>query len=163
MIGFFNREQRIQTFTDPTPNSAEFINDTLGIEIAGPTRAGFYFIAHCSPKKELASRMNGPLFLPTRERRAFSLKYDPTANNNVGQITITLDQETFALDLTPAQRAAGATFNRFGLMSPRAGGKYATLYLDDLTYTARRPADHQPIRHEQKITAVPYPQGGRKY
>jgi hypothetical protein len=48
-------------------------------------------------------------------------------------------------------------------MSVRAGGKYVTLYLDDLTYTARRAEHHRPVRREQKITTVAYPEGGRKY
>jgi len=47
-------------------------------------------------------------------------------------------------------------------MSFRRGGKYSTLYFDDLTYTTRRP-DAPPARHEQKITTVPYPPGGRKF
>ena len=33
----------------------------------------------------------------------------------------------------------------------------------DLTYTARRPANYAPVRHEQKTVTVEYPQGGRKY
>ena len=66
-------------------------------------------------------------------------------------------QPPFTLDLTPEQRKAGATFDRFGLTSFRRGGKFTTIYFDDLTYTTRRPADATSVRHEQKITTVPYP------
>jgi hypothetical protein len=67
------------------------------------------------------------------------------------------------VDLKPEQRKAGATFDRFGLMSFRRGGKFSTLFFDDLTYTARRPAGYQPTFHKQQITRVQYPSGGRKY
>jgi len=77
---------------------------------------------------------------------------------------VTLDGEPpFTLDLEPAQRKAGATFDRFGLMSFRRGGKYSTLFFDELTYTTRRTADAPPVRYEQKITKVPYPKGGRQF
>ena len=89
--------------------------------------------------------------------------YDPKANSGVGRIVAKLDDEQFVLDLTPDMRQAGATFDHFGLSSVRQGGKWVTVYLDDLTYTARRPADYKPVRHEQKVTTVPYPPGGRKF
>ena len=82
----------------------------------------------------------------------------------MGRITVTLDgQPPFTLDLTPEQRKAGAKFDRFGLMSFRRGGKYGTLYFDDLTYTTRQALNGPAVRHVQKITTVPYPPGGRKY
>jgi hypothetical protein len=60
-------------------------------------------------------------------------------------------------------RKANASFDHFGLSSVRIGGKWVTVYLDDLTYTARRPADFKPTKHEQKVTTVEYPAGGRRY
>ena len=62
-----------------------------------------------------------------------------------------------------AQRAAKATFDHFGLLTVRTGGKYVTVYLDDLTYTSRRSKDAPRTHHEQKLTVVPYPANGRKY
>ena len=93
----------------------------------------------------------------------FDFNYDPQANQGKGQIKVTLDKETFTLDLTAEQRMSGATFDRFGMMSFRRGGKYEIVYLDDLVYTARRSADYKPVMHEQKIVMVPYPPTGRKY
>ena len=58
---------------------------------------------------------------------------------------------------------AHPTFDRFGLLNIRCGGKYVTVYFDDLTYTARRPSNYKPVEHEQTITHVPYPPNGRKY
>ena len=48
-------------------------------------------------------------------------------------------------------------------MNVRSGGKYVTVYLDDLEYTARRPAGYKPPRFEQQTVTVPYPPRGRKY
>jgi hypothetical protein len=141
----------------PQPN-------TLGIVIDGPARIGWWFIANCTASERKQSKaVQGPVFLPTREPRAFDFNYDAQANNGIGQITVTLDKEVFTLDLTPEQRKAGATFDRFSMMSFRRGGKYEIIYLDDLTYTARRSKDYDAARYEQKITKVPYPAGGRKY
>ncbi len=160
-FGYFNAQENMKEMSDKRAGMP--LNDMMGIVVDGPTRIGYYFSALCSPKREAASLKNGPVFLPTGTTHAFSFAYDPQANGGVGRITVTLDQETFALDLTPQQRAAGAVFDRFGLANNRAGGKYVTLYFDDLSYTARRAAGYQPVRHEQQVTKVPYPRGGRKY
>jgi hypothetical protein len=176
-FGFFNSAERNAVLAEPRqpgwpqPNS-------LGVRIDGPARIGWRFIPWCTPAMPelagtvLASRpirvrvrrmsavANGPVFLPTREPRTFDFTYDPEANNGVGRISVTLDgHEPFTLDLTPAQRRAGATFDRFGLMTG-SSAKYVTVFLDDLTYTARRSKDHQPVRHKQEIIKVPHPSGG---
>lgn len=136
----------------PQPN-------VLGVVVDGPARVGWYFMPICTAAtRELSRDTTGHVFLPTRTHRTFEFDYDPAANKGVGRVTVTLDGEPpFTLDLTPEQRKAGATFDRFGLTSFRRGGKFTTIYFDDLTYTTRRPADAPPIHHEQKITTVPYP------
>jgi hypothetical protein len=136
---------------------------TAGVSIGGPTRIGFYFGSFCAATTQAAAASNGPVIHPDRKRRRFSFDYDPNAKDGVGEIVCKLDEEQFVLDLTPQMRKAGATFDHFGISSMRQGGKWVTVYLDDLTYTARRPADYTPVRHEQKITVVSYPPGGRRY
>jgi len=160
-FGYFNAREAMAEIQQERAGMP--LDDMLGIVVGGPTRVGYYFTAFCSPKREVASDKHGPIILPTGERHTFSFTYDPQANSGVGRITVKLDEKTFTLDLTPQQRSAGATFDRFGMASIRKGGKYVTLYLDDLTYTARRAADYTPIYHEQQTTRVPYPPGGRKY
>src|SRR5207302_10650807 len=93
-------------------------------------------------------------FLPTCQRHAFKMTYDPKANNNLGRITAAFDQQTISIDLDEQARAEGASFDRFGLASLRTGGKYMTVYFDDLTYTARRPANDKPVFHKQEVTKV---------
>jgi hypothetical protein len=124
---------------------------------------GFYYAAHVTATPELSKYQDGPVIHPDEQRRRISFNYDPKANNGVGQVVFKIDDEQFTIDLTPEMRKAGTTFDHFGITSPRTGGKWVTVYLDDLTYTARRPADYKPVKHEQKITEVQYPEGGRKY
>ena len=101
---------------------------------------------------------------PLRQRQNFSFNYDPEANNGIGRITVRLDDHEHTMDLTPAQRAAGATMDRFGIMNIRRGGKYVDIYFDDLTYTARPPSDaNEKSRHEQSVVQYPYPPKGRKH
>ena len=161
-IGFFRAEDEKRVLP---PNSRETgasgwpQPNVLGVVIDGPARIGWWFIPTVTAAdRKLSRKMDGTVFLPTREHRTFDFVYDPQANKGVGRITVTLDgQPPILLDLTPEQRKAGATFDRFGLTSFRRGGKFTTIYFDDLTYTTRRPADAPPVRHEQKITTVPYP------
>jgi hypothetical protein len=136
---------------------------SMGITIDGPTRIGYNFSGQIAPTRALVGNTAGPVFVPDGRSHAFSFAYDPKGNKGLGTVTVTLDKETFKHDLTREQRSAGSTFDRFGMMNMRRGGKYVTVYLDDLTYTARRAPGAAPARHEQKVTKVPYPEGGRKY
>jgi hypothetical protein len=160
-FGYFNARETMAEIQDASAGMP--LDDMLGIVVGGPTRVGYYFTALCSPKREVALDKHGPIILPTGERHAFSFTYEPGANGGVGRIMVKLDEKIFILNLTPQQRSAGATFDRFGMASIRKGGKYVALYLDDLTYTARRPQHYTPVYHEQQVTRVPYPPGGRKY
>jgi len=67
-FGCFNREQKIRPLRDPREGAP--LNDSLGIEIDGPTRIGYYFSALCSPTRALASMAHGPVFLPDRTRHS---------------------------------------------------------------------------------------------
>jgi len=48
--------------------------------------------------------------------------------------------DSVTLALKPGQKAQGASLDRFGLFTSTAGGQMVKIYLDDLTYTAARPA-----------------------
>jgi hypothetical protein len=161
-FGFFNAAAQGELAT-PDNKLKEKPGGLLGINIEGPTRVGYFFTSVCAPKGGKGVRADGPVFLPTAERHKFSFDYDPKANNGSGCMTMTLDGKQYKKNLKPGNRSAGATFDHFGLLTVRSGGKYVTVYLDDLTYTARRSSDAPPTKHEQKITVVPYPENGRKY
>ena len=160
-FGFFRRgrEAELPPNTPGKGASGWPQPNVLGVVVDGPARVGWYFMPVCTAAtRELYRSTPGRIFLPTRAQRIFTFDYDPRANNGVGRVIVTLDGEApFGLDLKPDQRNAGATFDRFGLMSFRRGGKFSILYFDDLTYTTRRPIDAPAPRHHQKITTVPYP------
>ena len=80
-------------------------------------------------------------------------------------MVVTLDGRAYAPDLMPQQRKGGAVFNRFGLANVRSGGHSVELYLDDVTYTARRESGTRPRFIPQRTVEVPYPhkQAGRRY
>ena len=69
----------------------------------------------------------------------WSLVYDPAANNNLGEIKLTLGDEFVVLPLKPGRKKEGATLDRFGMFTSQAGGQLVRIYLDDLTYTAAAP------------------------
>lgn len=160
-FGYFDRRELMKEISDESRGHP--LAHSLGIVVEGPTRVGYYFSALCAPDRKTARQRHGPLLLPERQKHAFSFAYDPKANGGVGRITLTLDQSSFGLDLTPAQRAADARFDRFGLWNIRTGGKHVEFYLDDLTYTSRKPKGPQAVGKPPEPVVVPYPEGGRRY
>jgi hypothetical protein len=161
MFGYFNKTDAMPELKDA--ESGAPMPQTMVLAIEGPTRIGYQFSAQLAPTRALSSHSDGPIFVPKGDKHPFTFKYDPQANNGVGRIAMSIDNDVHKLDLNPKQRAAGTKFNRFGLMNIRRGGKYVTVYIDDLSYTARRPKDYRPARHDQKTVRVPYPENGRKY
>jgi hypothetical protein len=161
MLGYFNASDANLELKDAVSGAP--MPQTMVLAIEGPTRIGYQFSAQLAPTRELSSHSDGPIFVPRGDKHPFSLKYDPAANKGVGRITMAIDDVINTLDLTPQQRAAGTKFNRFGMLNIRRGGKYVTVYLDDLTYTTRHPLDYIPAPHEQQQVHVSYPENGRKY
>jgi len=160
LIGYFNREARLVEIHGEYKGNPP--DQFLGIEIMDQTRIGYSFTAVCSPRQEIAFEKRGPIYIPDRVKRPFSFRYDPNAGV-AGRITVTLGEESFHADLTVEQREVGATFDRFGLLNPRKGGKYVDVYVDDLTYVVRRPEGYRPPFLRQGTVIVPYPKGGRLY
>ena len=60
------------------------------------------------------------------------------ANGGDGTLRLTLDQETTTFNLRPGHKAEGATLDRFGVFTVRAGGSHVKVYFDDLEYTTGR-------------------------
>jgi hypothetical protein len=128
-LGFFSSANR-----DKSPTATNF----LGILVGGPTRAGHMFspaIATSKPGKPKSA--SGPTLVPG-QAYDWSLVYDPAANGGNGSIQVTLGNEKVKLDLKSGQKAEGATFDRFGLVTVPPGGNQIRLFVDDLKYTAGR-------------------------
>jgi hypothetical protein len=67
------------------------------------------------------------------------MKYDPSAADGRGALTVTLGDATATLILDPGVKKEGATFDRFGFF-PSGGGGMVQIYFDDLKYTVGRGA-----------------------
>src|SRR5256885_3805452 len=161
-VGYFNKDSLASDLT-ARPQQRKTVMNTLGILIEGSAHGGKQFAPELTTSKDAYVERPGLPCRPTRERHAFKFEYDPKANNNLGRITAALDDKSVTFDLTAQQRADGAFFDHFGIANLRAGGKFVEVYYDDLTYTARRPSNYQPVFHKQEVTPVPYPRNGRKY
>ncbi|MEO5803724.1 MAG: hypothetical protein ABIR24_09345, partial [Verrucomicrobiota bacterium] len=113
----------------------------VGIHVGGPTRIGHYFIPHLATAKGTISKVDqGPILTPGK-LFDWSLVYDPAANGGLGEMCVTLGNESVTLKLKPGQKTEGANLDRFGLFTSTAGGQMVKIFLDDLSYTARRSVD----------------------
>ena len=132
---------------------------------ADSSAVGYYFSPQVSSANREGGGMACEVFTPDRRRRRFRFDYDPMGNGGTGRATVTLDGRAYVLDLTPGQRKGGAAFNRFGLANVRSGGHSIEIFLDDVTYTARREAGTRPKFIPQTTLEVPSPhkQAGRRF
>jgi len=160
LVGYFNKKDKLADIEGEYKGNPP--HQFLGLEVMDQTRYGYNFTAVVSPRQDISTESRGPIYIPDRIKRPFSFTYDPDFGE-AGRITVSLGEDIFTTDLTKEQRKAGSTFDRFGLLNPRKGGKYVDVYFDDLTYDVRRSADYKPVKHKQKIVKVQYPPLGREY
>jgi hypothetical protein len=135
MIGFYNSKK----LGSPPENF-------IGVLIDGPARTGRFFrplygnslaAGNAAP---LDNSANPPLEIEPYSVHDWSLEYDPTAAGGNGAVIATLDDKSWFVNLSPSHRAAGATFDRFGMLNEqRANGNSAEVYIDDVTYTVADP------------------------
>lgn len=113
----------------------------LGVAIEGPSREGFLFYPVYRTEGGGGSAVGNrpPAILPDGKPHDWSLEYDPAAADGRGRITVTLDRKAVTLDLGKGHKAAGARFDRFGLVTTWIDGNGQKVYFDDLSYTARQP------------------------
>lgn len=136
-IGFYNSTWSLH----PNPRQDQGIPmDYVGINIEGPSSEGFFFYPVYRAHGDIAGALGGrsgntPPIYPDRTVHDWTLQYDPAGSGGRGRITVTLDDQTCALDLDPAAKAAGATFDRFGICTPWIDGNSVTAFFDDVQYT----------------------------
>ena len=164
-FGYFNRDAQLQTFPSDTPDAGFPMRNMLGFVIADSSAVGYYLNPLVSGKDRNGHDSSLGVFTPDRRRRRFTLSYDPNANNGIGRITASLDEQTQTIDLSPDVRQSGALFNRFGLANVRRGGHSVEFYVDDISYTTRSNADDKPQFIPQSTVNMPYPhkQAGRRF
>jgi len=136
-IGFYNSVSSMQS----SPRQDQGIPmDYIGINIEGPSSEGFFFYPVYRVHGDIAGALGGgsgkaPHIYPDRTVHDWTLTYDPAGADSRGQITVTLDDQTCTLDLEPGAKAAGATFDRFGICTPWIDGNSVTAFFDDIQYT----------------------------
>jgi hypothetical protein len=131
-LGWFNSAARDQ----PPAKAGHF----LGVHVGGPTRVGHYFRPAFATARGTERHVDkGPVIVPGKAYD-WSLVYDPAADGGKGVIQVTLGKESMTLPLKAGDKAEGARFDRFGLFTSNIGGQLVRIYLDDLKYTAARPA-----------------------
>jgi hypothetical protein len=138
LIGFYDSARSLEVNSSQDQGTPM---DFLGAAIEGPSREGFYFYPVYRTESGNASRGMGanPLrILPDGSAHDWSLSYDPTGAGGNGRITVTLDGKPASIDFAPGDKASGARFNRFGLVTPWIDGNGQHVYFDDLSYTANQ-------------------------
>jgi hypothetical protein len=136
LLGFYHATDSLAV--DPAPVSG-WPKCFLGVAVEGPSRDGFLFYPAYRTRGNESGYANGsdrPPILPDGTSHDWSLTYDPTAAAGRGQVTVTLDGRKVGLDLPFGHKAAGAGFDRFGLITTGIDGNGQRIYFDDLTYTS---------------------------
>jgi hypothetical protein len=136
LFGFYH--SRSSLLVNPSQKSGTPM-DFLGIAVEGPSRDGFFFYplyrTHGEGQGHAGREAKPPQILPDGKAHDWVLEYDPAAADRRGRITVKLDDHTTHLDLGSGDQAAGARFDRFGIVTTWIDGNAQRLYLDDLTYT----------------------------
>ncbi|MBI5684473.1 MAG: WD40 repeat domain-containing protein [Verrucomicrobia bacterium] len=75
---------------------------------------------------------------PDGVKHSWSLTCDPDGNAGLGAITFVLDHHPpQVVKLKPGHKAAGATFDRFGLFNQQSAGAAMKVFFDDLRYDGK--------------------------
>jgi hypothetical protein len=134
-FGWFNSSKK----NKETAEHAAPQTDMLAIMLEGPSRIGHYFRpAYRTRSGKGAYKEAGPIIRPDGKVHRWSIDYNPAGAGGNGQITVKFDDEVQTFDLAPGMKAEGAAFDRFGLFDMQSGGHYVQVWIDDLTYTAKR-------------------------
>lgn len=135
LIGFYH--SRDSMAANPSQQSG-LPKCFLGVSVEGPSREGFYFAPAYRGRDAGRGRIAGnrpPPIYPDGMPHDWTLEYSPAAAGGRGRITLTLDRKAAPLDLGEGTRAAGAGFDRFGIITTWVDGNGQTIFFDDLTYT----------------------------
>ena len=133
LFGFFHSEHSLNSGGSDAIGTPP---DFLGVAIGGPSREGFMFApAYRLHDTQRKNAERGPYLLPNGTPHDWSFEYSPGSAAADGSITVTLDAERVKLRLPHDHQAAGAHFDRFGLISTHTDGNSQSIYFDDLTYT----------------------------
>jgi hypothetical protein len=133
-LGWFNAE----TKKDSTVKETQVSRNILAILVEGPSRVGHYFRPEVrTANGSGAAAGEGPVIRPDGKSHRWQLRYAPVTDGS-GRVTVTFDGAEQSIILTPEDRRAGATFDRFGIFNLQTGGHFVDIAVDDLRFTNGR-------------------------
>jgi hypothetical protein len=138
LMGFFHSKESMKSSKEQTSGLPR---NFLGVMVEGPSREGFFFRPAYRTSGNGQGHATGkelPYIHPDGNSHAWSLEYSPTAGGGRGQITVRLGKQTTQLVLRKGDRAGGARFDRFGLVTTWIDGNGQQIYWADLTYTCKQ-------------------------
>lgn len=135
LLGFFHSKKSVRV--NPSQKSALPV-DFLGVCIQGPSADGFYVypVYRTGGGSEGSGIPEGArLIYPDGTPHEWVLEYQP---GDAAAITFIVDGAALRVPVPPDHGAEGATFDRFGLVTPWIDGNGQRVYFDDLTFTAKQ-------------------------
>lgn len=108
----------------------------LTIMVEGPSRIGHYFRG--GYRNALGQGMfeeSGPTIKPDGAVHRWSMQYTPNGQDDDGELAVRLDDNTQTTRVPKAHKAAGARFDRFGIVNIQSGGHWVEIYLGDLKFS----------------------------
>ncbi|HZL88002.1 MAG TPA: hypothetical protein VFB96_06460 [Pirellulaceae bacterium] len=133
LFGFYSSSRSMRQNESQSDGLPESV---LGIHIEGPSSDGFRFypVLRAGGGSRFANFRQAPVIYPDGRSHDWRLEYDPTAAGGRGRITLWLDGNSSALDLTEDDRSGDITFDRFGIVTSWIDGNSQDVYWDDVTY-----------------------------
>ncbi len=139
LIGFFHSTDSMKTGKAQTSIAPE---NFLGIAVEGPSDEGFYFYPYYGtsrpdhpPHTSGAEQGVRQRIFPDGKSHDWTLEYVPADAGGNARIAVTLDAQPYSIAMPSEDMAAGAHFNRFGMITTHVDGNGLKVYFDDLTYT----------------------------
>ncbi|GMV94189.1 MAG: hypothetical protein AMXMBFR82_39670 [Candidatus Hydrogenedentota bacterium] len=137
LFGFFH--SRHSVLVNESQKYAYPLN-FLGIAIEGPSSEGFF--AYPVYRTHGDGHSSGipagsPRVYPDGASHTWSLEFTPARGDVDDRITLTVDEVSIHISIDPADRNEGATFDRFGFITPWIDGNGQVVYFDDLTFTSQ--------------------------
>jgi hypothetical protein len=138
LFGFFHSKHSVEV----NPSQAHGLpRDMLGFNIEGPSSQGFnvYPVCRSHGDDEQSLRTDAsPLVYPDGAPHDWSLDYRPATADAPAVLALTVDGKTVEMPLDPDLIETGATFDRFGFVTPWIDGNGQVVYFDDLSFTVRQ-------------------------
>jgi hypothetical protein len=147
-VGWFNADERdliwrprnflgfrLQSSNEPDGAVVELTYGTRGWEAGG-----MFVNAGGGGQERLVRDLAGSALLripPDGSKHRWTFRYDPEAGDGAGEIVFQFDGAETRFPVQRELRRSGASFNRFGLFTPRIPGRHLVAWFDELSINGR--------------------------